>query len=123
MRISDWSSDVCSSDLLCQVVFHQIRGHFGPFEGVAYPDCGHFTEQYLSELIHRLRINFKCFLQELNAHEILLREPHLQTGLGLRIDPDTYADDPQITMCSSQCQHCVCEIGRGSCRESVCTYG
>src|SRR3546814_5536779 len=82
MRISDWSSDVCSSDLLCQVVFHQIRGHFGPFEGVAYPDCGHFTEQYLSELIHRLRIDFKCFLQELNAHEILLREPHLQTGLG-----------------------------------------
>src|SRR3546814_19066183 len=88
MRISDWSSDVCSSDLLCQVVFHQIRGHFGPFEGVAYPDCGHFTEQYLSELIHRLRIDLKCFLQELNAHEILLREPHLQTGLGLRIDTD-----------------------------------
>src|SRR3546814_2471571 len=83
MRISDWSSDVCSSDL--------------------------FTEQYLSELIHRLRINFRCFLQELNAHEILLREPHLQTGLGLRIDTDTYADDPQITMCSSQCQHCVCD--------------
>src|SRR3546814_20116979 len=82
MRISDWSSDVCSSDL--------------------------FTEQYLSELIHRLRIDFKCFLQELNAHEILLREPHLQTGLGLRIDTDTYADDPQITMCSHHCQHCVC---------------
>src|SRR3546814_19062381 len=42
MRISDWSSDVCSSDLIGGIVaFDPGRGRAGQFRGGGGPDCKH----------------------------------------------------------------------------------
>src|SRR3546814_1417416 len=35
MRISDWSSDVCSSDLEAAAIFDEIAGEEGPFQDFA----------------------------------------------------------------------------------------
>src|SRR3546814_15074074 len=108
MRISDWSSDVCSSDLINAQITRQCNDHgrHNDSDGVV---CDHFRQQ------HRQCINGKdqsprgyvtqqgrqCVDNQLNA-----------TGL---LQAKTYSQHPE--------DEDENKIGRASCRERVCKYG
>src|SRR3546814_17524782 len=59
MRISDWSSDVCSSDLRCadpaRVVGDEIRRHRCEHAGRAAPDAGDDEETADDEALRNAR--------------------------------------------------------------------
>src|SRR3546814_4107571 len=82
MRISDWSSDVCSSDLrhvmpindqpsdalLAQGVAHLVRSIQGPRRRTARSDR---SEEHTSELQSLMRISYAVFcLKKKNHHMI-----------------------------------------------------
>src|SRR3546814_5273469 len=58
MRISDWSSDVCSSDLLviATVASHEPEGYFDSYRA-AFADLGvtNLTELYVNERVETLK--------------------------------------------------------------------
>src|SRR3546814_15451310 len=108
MRISDWSSDVCSSDLIDLVETHALdnAGIVGSKEGID---------------LHARAL----------AHLGQERVP-----LGLQILRGLGGDNAEIQFlgfgrlgCATQGQtsqrrcHKGFEIGRAACREGVCTYG
>src|SRR3546814_1877421 len=97
MRISDWSSDVCSSDLLKAEHGKQAQASFQKFaarddqvaQALAHEQLTDWTFGPLPEImeIKRKGLSF--------------------VGYPALIDRQT---------------HCDLEIGRASCRESVCKY-
>src|SRR3546814_2624114 len=97
MRISDWSSDVCSSDLLAAMLGlseHQVRvvapfigGGFGPKIRMFYPE------------------------------EVLI--PWLAIRLGR---PIKWMSDRAEDFVSTTQERLQIQIGRASCRERVCQY-
>src|SRR3546814_2680543 len=44
MRISDWSSDVCSSDLIIKALDEHSHGFYAPSPGVIYPALTYLEE-------------------------------------------------------------------------------
>src|SRR3546814_11043365 len=102
MRISDWSSDVCSSDLT-----------YGRGRATARPDAGH--PQLVANLLddpaypqsHLARQHF----------ELIFRRPD---------DMVAMAKSRVITLAvahsASRTLKPLIEIGRASCRERVCQY-
>src|SRR3546814_19616039 len=100
MRISDWSSDVCSSDLLNQ----QDDRNLARFE-MAVSEFAEVMECYLmtGEADYQLRV----LVSSLGAFEEFLR--HKLTKVeGVAQVTTSFALRP--------------EIGRASCRERVCQY-
>src|SRR3546814_9010946 len=99
MRISDWSSDVCSSDLALEQHLHRVQGASG--QPVAH---GQRTSQgSLGTLAGgREMVAMHCQDQSVAT----LQQAKAQVG--------AFSDDPLI---SNE------QIGRASCRERVCQYG
>src|SRR3546814_13226902 len=115
MRISDWSSDVCSSDLLDGYVI----GQDAPKRNLAVAVYNHYK---------RLRYgDVKGDGVELSKSNILLIGPTgsgktlLAQTLARMLDvPFVMADATTLTEAGSVGED---EIGRASCRESVWQYG
>src|SRR3546814_13654272 len=98
MRISDWSSDVCSSDLIDRIT---PTHRFGGAE--TRGRNGGLVEAVLN--IHRTRPSPSCSLAENGAHaNRSLASQGIQTAVEVR---EPVADR---------------EIGRASCRARVCQY-
>src|SRR3546814_12948721 len=101
MRISDWSSDVCSSDLLDPEDVRQLARHLG------LADAGRPGEQI--------------------AADRLLRLPQPGTGKldrgRQRGDGGILPEHHRLEVALQVGEHgLVVEIGRASCRERVCQY-
>src|SRR3546814_2650047 len=94
MRISDWSSDVCSSDLLGELDF-AIEA--GAFAGVALNRVFHEYDTITARI---------SWLHDVtDTHDGFIVTPALEYGTPL--SRKAYAG----------------QIGRASCRERVCQYG
>src|SRR3546814_4584109 len=101
MRISDWSSDVCSSDLLDHLANRGVRAHR---ERLAdHPGLESF---HLTHFIG-LPLPRHAFVDDADAPQLRHRDrqPALGDGIHRR------RQDRQVQ-----------EIGRESCRERVCPY-
>src|SRR3546814_13532793 len=120
MRISDWSSDVCSSDLQNLVMPDVAECDLYPLWqrlkalNMATPNIG-----LLTDMICCPGLDF-CGLANASSisvyHDIYDRFESLD---------DQYDVGPiRITMsgCMNGCGHPSVAIGRASCRESVCQY-
>src|SRR3546814_4739175 len=97
MRISDWSSDVCSSDLLCAI-------------GLPRPTIA--LESQMVGLCHNLFVvGFKCLHYGGEGKSFVLE-------LEDRLDREPL----DSVIHASQILDQIGEIGRASCRERVCQY-
>src|SRR3546814_2560245 len=95
MRISDWSSDVCSSDLTHSPMFHQVEGlvidkksHMGHLKGTLTAFCRAFFG--VEDLPLRFRPSYFPFT-----------EPSAEVDIGcsreggeLKIDPGKRSEEP-----------------------------
>src|SRR3546814_3799663 len=101
MRISDWSSDVCSSDLLMDARHHDrvlaITSHVPHL--IAYTIVG-----TASDLENQLR------------REALESSDVVETAEVIKYSAGGFRDFTRIAASDP-------EIGRASCRERVCKYG
>src|SRR3546814_19487478 len=101
MRISDWSSDVCSSDLLAHVeTADEVGGH---------ADAAEQRENMLRNQVveHALAGNRPFFLC-VEGGRVVLEILDQRPGLGAFIQDLGFAF--------------IAQIGRASCRERVCQY-
>src|SRR3546814_12544269 len=115
MRISDWSSDVCSSDLIAGAVI--LAGFLLHVEQFAAPEVADRAVGILAEdVIHRFIPVLAGFVAASVAHlrAELRRVAEIMVGIvvaggreQLEIAPATLTRQP---------------IGRASCRERVCQY-
>src|SRR3546814_12224211 len=101
MRISDWSSDVCSSDLLRRIAEHVSaamadRDITGSVRANRKADAGQAPRDGIEAI--SLRVNGK------DALGISSGNPAVEIGLG------------------SHCFIFAAELGSASCRERVCQY-
>src|SRR3546814_6410517 len=114
VRISDWSSDVCSSDLLPQAVRSATRGVPGATKrgGGGEPVSGLFrTPEGLHPMTITVKLS-KLSLSPINVRsrsEELLEIPQLAADIEARGILQNLLVTPV-------------KIGRASCRESVCQY-
>src|SRR3954452_20307361 len=80
-------------------MLEKVRRHFRLRERVADSDCWDVLEKDDPELVHRLRVDLECLLQELDAEQVsnptFLAE---QPRLWCRIFPNPDADDPQVRL-------------------------
>src|SRR3546814_12061294 len=97
MRISDWSSDVCSSDLVAYVPMQELL------------EIEAFDEDTVNELRTRAR---NALLTEAIAHE-----ERVQTARDL-----LEIQGMDAALVSRLAEHGIVKIGRASCRERVCPY-
>src|SRR3546814_9528938 len=96
MRISDWSSDVCSSDLFKPFVFSRLQRL-----GIAT------TIKAAKKMVEREEPQVWDALEEcIKEHPVLLNRAPTLHRLGIQ------AFEPLL----------IEEIGRASCRERVCQY-
>src|SRR3546814_17687346 len=111
MRISDWSSDVCSSDLL--TVNPSLHAASGETLKVVSGRCGCFVEKLPT--IPRDRLRERVVAETLdghgNHHEFVVA--HSGCGHDVGDARPALRERPGL----------VEEIGRASCRERVCKYG
>src|SRR3546814_20776633 len=108
MRISDWSSDVCSSDLLLREVYHRVKNNLQVVSSLVNLQVSRATNEHertalriTQDRIHALSMVHSNLYDSPELHHIVLQEfvPHLCEYL-------------------LQAQ----EIGRASCRERFCQY-
>src|SRR3546814_18328918 len=99
MRISDWSSDVCSSDLKTQRIIEQFR-------------------QFGIEPVANIREQLQWYIL-MHATGPVISAVHAGTRRSLEEVQTIFADfeQPKIGC------HRANEIGRATCRERVCQYG
>src|SRR3546814_11763906 len=102
MRISDWSSDVCSSDLLYAQLYYQLTDRLRAAGGFRY------TWDTRNTVLHNRQIL-----------GIPSNAPVAGTPLGVNCNLDMPDAPPTATECN-QTQNA--KIGRASGRESVCQY-
>src|SRR3546814_20580466 len=108
MRIGDWSSDVCSSDLRAVMALEAVQAHYGlagrvlAFSG-RYAQLPKSAPQYTT--IHLLH----------GADDAVMAVSHAQAA---QARLDALHGDATIDV-ASRVGH---EIGRASCRERVCQY-
>src|SRR3546814_16387221 len=106
MRISDWSSDVCSSDLV-----GLLRGG-GAVEIVPVADAG--------EIVAEVQKSVRAERRRFAALSGGLRQAQPERGgSGFR---HTSVSSLASAAASRQSFTASSEIGRASCRESVCPY-
>src|SRR3546814_12347360 len=97
MRISDWSSDVCSSDLLLRRAFTSSTRS----------KIGFLISRPATELLrHHLDPNNHNGAVFLGLNDVVLKSHGSADAKGVA---------NAVHLCAEQ-------IGRGSCREKVCTY-
>src|SRR3546814_2813634 len=123
MRISDWSSDVCSSDL---ILAERLAGD-GDAIAVEQPFGKHRLHQHVDAACHMSVAELACI--PVCPWLIPSRSPRFRApnvGLsaqlplklaGRRIDPTNCVPTATGTMLAP-----TTEIGRASCRERVCQY-
>src|SRR3546814_14332851 len=97
MRISDWSSDVCSSDLLNGLAKFAVEAGVRTYTIIADPEHSSWFAS----------VGWKC--KRLGPAQY--QGGQVFTALGIEIDPAIRAN------------FMAGEIGRASCRERVCQYG
>src|SRR3546814_19786390 len=107
MRISDWSSDVCSSDLDSERQRIPREGLAHHREGQAYQSVGAHLQQYASE-------DGRGGPRRVDMRR---RQPSVHRKQG-RLDAKTEHEAEEHQPCAQ-----IQEIGRASCRERVCQYG
>src|SRR3546814_11846723 len=95
MRISDWSSDVCSSDLAAGVIEVQVRQHHYVDVFMRQADFGQRIQQYVARLDHAITLAQRRLEERTDAG----LEQHVAAVQILRQ-----------------------QIGRASSRERVCQY-
>src|SRR3546814_16971458 len=110
MRISDWSSDVCSSDLLLAET-EADRLRYPPGAGWAYSNIGYMKAGALIAQASGLPLGV--------ALQQLVFAPAGLTSARLALEPAALAG---FAMGAAQGSHPGWEIGRASWRERVCTY-
>src|SRR3546814_12976560 len=125
MRISDWSSDVCSSDLRALKVGDELGGHIvtGHVDGVgilvsATPegDSIRLVIRAPAELSPSLAAKGSITVDGISLTVNSVEDqPDGSTHFGLNIIPHTAA--------ATQLETLPEEIGRATCRERVCRYG
>src|SRR3546814_18983900 len=98
MRISDWSSDVCSSDLIVHSATKYIGGHGNSIGGVII-DGGRFDWEKHARRFPMLN------QPDPSYHGAVWTEAVKEMG-------------PVAYIVKARCT----QIGRASCRERVCTY-
>src|SRR3546814_11558893 len=99
MRISDWSSDVCSSDLLRAI---RLPGH----DKVMLSD----TVGFVSDLPTQLVAAFRATLEEVLSADLIIHVRDISHA-----DSDAQAADVEEVLGTLA-------IGRASCRARVCQY-
>src|SRR3546814_12683678 len=110
MRISDWSSDVCSSDLVAQCCRHLCVRPLAMLEAQAgtISCCSRGSK-------------FRCCRSSCEPCEIAIpsserlqrRRGHTPVAVGTRREAESLSE------AAAEIDH---EIGRASCRERVCQY-
>src|SRR3546814_11816972 len=100
MRISDWSSDVCSSDLF-------LNGEFPKFDFTAFTDFGKFAEQWEKFDFAKVADQFK--LPGFDAQALVAYQKR---------NLEAVASANKITLEGAQAV--IRQIGRTSGRERVC---
>src|SRR3546814_17947708 len=108
MRISDWSSDVCSSDLTLATYYRLVMHHMLPahVQRIFYLDSDIVLRKCLSE-IYDIDLDGYLFAGVEDSLSL-----HYNRKFGL---PETAAHiNAGVTLVT---------IGRASCRERVCKYG
>src|SRR3546814_12883752 len=106
MRISDWSSDVCSSDLLYARVFR----------GGSQPDALLHGVGEQAQILQR-GAGRRIFADEFEPGERFIDRLVAADG-GQQLVPEQVADEA-VAVAG---QLLPVEIGRASCRERVCKY-
>src|SRR3546814_14708287 len=111
MRISDWSSDVCSSDLLGK---RRLRLHDLADHPAVFPDENTYTRRIVTQALqqHDLTPRIRLTTNYLETLKMLVG-----IGLGWSVLPDSVIDDSIRRLPVPE------QIGRASCRERVCQYG
>src|SRR3546814_14984149 len=104
MRISDWSSDVCSSDLLTEACSLRLSGEPRPQDVQGVAD----RRERIAQLVREDRQEF-----------VLALIVEAQTLFGFGKVEEIAAD---LVLATTRPQCGVHEIGRASCRERVCQY-
>src|SRR3546814_13769438 len=109
LRISDWSSDVCSSDLVLRRRFQRIAGHSG------FCLNGHRQERaYCGARLHL----FPEASQR--PYENSRQEPEVKASTD--IDRKRAPNVGRSGAAFSFADPWLLQIGRASCRERVCQY-
>src|SRR3546814_16405081 len=126
MRISDWSSDVCSSDLLLDLdtrttLLDALREHLkltGTKKGCDHGQCGACTV-----IVDGRRINSCLTLAVMHGGDSITTIEGLGSPENLHPMQAAFVrhDAFQCGYCTPG-QICSAEIGRASCRERVCQY-
>src|SRR3546814_14548958 len=101
MRISDWSSDVCSSDLEHHA--RHLRQPLGRRHGARMVDRRQVAQPRLAEQGHVDREGERA-----------------QAAVGADVARGLFATD--MLLARRERQHEATQIGRASCRERVCQY-
>src|SRR3546814_15230950 len=124
MRISDWSSDVCSSDLVAEVLVHRQENEAG-----TWVDAGHDGYIRRFGIEHRRRFYLSANGQDLRGEDTLLpvsgrslrrRTAHLRFDVRFHLAPGL---QPVLTADGQGALIQLTEIGRDTSRERVCQSG
>src|SRR3546814_14618283 len=113
MRISDWSSDVCSSDLLRIELDdkHHLLTRLGPVE----TELARFPRNIIPGVLVELRLE-RGATKRLH-HRIAI----VHAGL-YRLDQGGVGDIALVVAHAGAAARRRSQIGRASCRERVCQY-
>src|SRR3546814_11610196 len=123
MRISDWSSDVCSSDLAGHILFLKPRERAGPTNLIVTTSRGGTLRSYAFELTARsgpiTGRNGQAYFQ------VRFRYPRDEAARAERLRAAQIAMKrrrwrPRLFAVPSTMRCSRVQIGRASCRESVC---
>src|SRR3546814_12966822 len=112
MRISDWSSDVCSSDLVGFI----SKTEFGTIPTREHENSGEDPICILDELVEHLADGHICVVMEVGSEKSCYVTGNAfaisSTGESIQIGLDDIYNAAREKF----------EIGRASCRERVCQY-
>src|SRR3546814_12736523 len=115
MRISDWSSDVCSSDLIILILIFSVE--FGLLPSFGRGETATFLgiESSLWSLDGWQHVLLPALNLSIFPMALLMRLARAGTAEAVRLDFVRFARAKGVR------QHRL-EIGRASCRERVCQY-
>src|SRR3546814_19258529 len=90
MRISDWSSDVCSSDLIIKALDEHSHGFYAPSPGVIYPALTYLEEigftTVVAERSEERRVGKECAVRvELGGSRNIKKKNRLYYNAGIMV--------------------------------------